>query len=186
MVLAQVAVDEKSNEHYRDPRGIKTLGLWQDALVTIDAMGTQRAIAAQIIEQQADYALALKENQGNLYENVKDSFALAQKDHFRRHRVPILCAPLTKIMVGSKSGNIGSLTIVACLTYLDETGKWKGLQAIGRVRVRTTDWPGGDDRVTLLSAQFCQGCQTLCDIDSQSLGHRKQCALAAGHRFSGR
>ena len=52
--------------------------------MTIDAMGTQRAIAAQIIEQQADYALALKENQGNLYEDVKDTFTLAQHDQFRR------------------------------------------------------------------------------------------------------
>jgi predicted transposase YbfD/YdcC len=56
----------------------------EGCLVTIDAMGTQRAIAAQIIEQQADYALALKENQGNLYEDVKDTFTLAQKDDFRR------------------------------------------------------------------------------------------------------
>ncbi len=48
--------------------------------MTIDAMGTQRAIAAQLIEQQADYALALKENQGNLYEDVKDTFTLAQQD----------------------------------------------------------------------------------------------------------
>jgi len=82
MVLDQVAVDEKSNDITAIPEVLKLLDL-AGCLVTIDAMGTQRAIAAQIIEQQADYALALKENQGNLYENVKDSFALAQKDHFR-------------------------------------------------------------------------------------------------------
>ena len=50
--------------------------------MTIDAIGTQRAIAAQIIEQHGDYALALKENQGSLYENVQETFALAQKDAF--------------------------------------------------------------------------------------------------------
>jgi predicted transposase YbfD/YdcC len=41
-------------------------------------LGTQRAIAAQIIEQKGDYVLALKENQGNLYENVEETFRLAQ------------------------------------------------------------------------------------------------------------
>ena len=40
-------------------------------IVTIDAMGTQTKIAAQIIEQDSDYALALKDNQGTLYEEVK-------------------------------------------------------------------------------------------------------------------
>ena len=51
--------------------------------MTIDAMGTQRAIAAHIIDQQADSALALKETQGNVYEDVKHTFALAQQDDFR-------------------------------------------------------------------------------------------------------
>jgi predicted transposase YbfD/YdcC len=82
MVLAQVAVDEKSNGITAIPALLKLLDL-QGCLVTLDAMGTQRTIAAQIIEQKGDYALALKENQGNLYEDVKDTFTLAQKDHFR-------------------------------------------------------------------------------------------------------
>src|SRR5439155_2217761 len=82
LVLAQVAVDEKSNEITAIPELLKLLAL-EGCIVTIDAIGTQRAIAAQIIEQKADYALALKEHQGNLYENVKETFALARKDHFR-------------------------------------------------------------------------------------------------------
>jgi predicted transposase YbfD/YdcC len=55
----------------------------EGCIVTIDAIGTQRAIAAQIIDQGADYALALKENQGTLYEDAKDTFTLARKDHGR-------------------------------------------------------------------------------------------------------
>lgn len=50
--------------------------------MTIDAMGTQTKIVDQIIEQEGDYALALKDNQGNLYEEVKTTFALAEKDRF--------------------------------------------------------------------------------------------------------
>ncbi len=45
-------------------------------------MGTQTKIAEQIIEQEGEYALALKENQGNLYEEVKATFALAEKEAF--------------------------------------------------------------------------------------------------------
>src|SRR5258708_23773990 len=81
LVLAQVAVDEKSNEITAIPEILKLLAL-EGCIVTIDAMGTQRAIAAQIIEQKGDYALALKDNQGNLYEDVKDTFALARKETF--------------------------------------------------------------------------------------------------------
>lgn len=81
MVLAQVAVNEKSNEITAIPELLHLLAL-KGCIVTIDAMGTQRAIAAQIIEQQTDYALALKENHGTLYENVTETFALAQKDRF--------------------------------------------------------------------------------------------------------
>jgi predicted transposase YbfD/YdcC len=45
-------------------------------VVTIDAMGCQREIAEKIIEKKADYVLAVKENQGLLAEQVKDSFLL--------------------------------------------------------------------------------------------------------------
>lgn len=82
MVLAQVAVDEQSNEITAIPEVVTLLDL-EGCLVTIDAMGTHRAIAAQIVEQNGDYALALKENQGTLYEHVKDTFTLARKDTFR-------------------------------------------------------------------------------------------------------
>lgn len=83
LVLAQVAVDEKSNEITAIPELLQLLAL-EGCIVTIDAMGTQRAIAAQIIEQKGDYALALKENQGTLYEDVQDTFALARNERFRQ------------------------------------------------------------------------------------------------------
>jgi predicted transposase YbfD/YdcC len=54
--------------------------------VTIDAMGTQLKIAEQIIGQEGEYALALKDNQGNLYDEVKATFALAEKDLFAHHQ----------------------------------------------------------------------------------------------------
>jgi predicted transposase YbfD/YdcC len=66
LVLGQVAVEEKSNEITAIPELLELLVL-EGCIVTIDAMGTQWAIAAQIIEQKGDYVLALKENQGSLY-----------------------------------------------------------------------------------------------------------------------
>src|SRR5579859_8256995 len=70
LVLAQVATEEKSNEITAIPVLLRQLAL-AGCLVTIDAMGTQTKIAAQIIAQEGDYALALKENHGNLYDEVK-------------------------------------------------------------------------------------------------------------------
>ncbi len=76
-------------------------------------------------------------------------------------------------MVGSRIRKHWIIDDRACLSYLDEAGKWKGLQAIGMLESERQIGKAGDDRDTVLSAQFCQGCQTLCDLDSQSLGHRK-------------
>ena len=79
LVLAQLATEEKSNEITAIPVLLRQLTL-AGCIVTIDAMGTQTKIAQQIIDQEGDYALALKDNQGNLYDEVKATFALAEKD----------------------------------------------------------------------------------------------------------
>jgi predicted transposase YbfD/YdcC len=81
MVLAQLATEEQSNEITAIPALLRQLAL-AGCIVTIDAMGTQTQIASQMIEQEGDYALALKENQGTMYEGVSETFALALKDHF--------------------------------------------------------------------------------------------------------
>ena len=73
MVLGQVKVDEKSNEITAIPELLKTLSI-KGCIVTIDAMGTQKAIASQIVESGAEYILSLKENQGTLYQEVSEYF----------------------------------------------------------------------------------------------------------------
>jgi predicted transposase YbfD/YdcC len=131
MVLAQVAVDEKSNEITAIPALLKLLDL-EGCLVTIDAIGTQRVIAAQIIEQKADYALALKENQGNLYEDVKDTFTLAQQDQFRSVEYQFH-ETIEKDHGRLEIRKHWIIDDLEQLTYLDQAGKWKGLRAIGMV-----------------------------------------------------
>ena len=67
--LGQVACAEKSNEITAIPELLRLVDI-QGAIITIDAMGTQKAIAAQIIEGKADYVLALKGNQETLHQAV--------------------------------------------------------------------------------------------------------------------
>ena len=69
IVLGQLKVDDKSNEIVAIPELIKTLAL-EGTIVTIDAMGCQKKIAAAIIEQKADYVLQVKENQKTLYRDI--------------------------------------------------------------------------------------------------------------------
>src|SRR5262249_3987240 len=73
LTLGQVAVDAKSNEIAAIPQLIELLDL-KGCVVTIDAAGCQKEIAAQIVAQEADYVLALKENQPTLYNQVSDYF----------------------------------------------------------------------------------------------------------------
>lgn len=70
LALGQLKVDGKSNEIIAIPMLLKLLCL-EDAVVTIDAVGCQSKIADQIIEQQGDYILAVKENQSELLEEIK-------------------------------------------------------------------------------------------------------------------
>lgn len=81
MVLGQVKVDDKSNEITAIPQLLDLLDL-SGCIVTIDAMGCQKDIAAQIVAQEADYVLALKGNQSGLFEDVQDLFAYAAEINF--------------------------------------------------------------------------------------------------------
>lgn len=78
LVLGQIKVDEKSNEITAIPQLLRTLEL-ADCIVTIDAMGTQKEIAREIREADADYVLALKGNHETALEEVS-TFLLDAKD----------------------------------------------------------------------------------------------------------
>lgn len=79
--LGQVATDEKSNEITAIPKLLKMLDV-KGGIVTIDAMGCQTKIAEQIVSQGADYILAVKDNQPELHEAVKDYFEAAKAANF--------------------------------------------------------------------------------------------------------
>lgn len=77
LVMGQMATAEKSNEIVAIPALLDMMAI-EGAVVTIDAIGCQRAIARKIKDKKADYILALKGNQGALHEDVK-LFAAEQK-----------------------------------------------------------------------------------------------------------
>jgi len=81
LVLGQRQVDEQSNEITAIPALWRLLDL-EGCIVTLDAMGGQQESARTIVEQGADYVLALKGNHGTLPEEVKGFFTWAQQHHF--------------------------------------------------------------------------------------------------------
>lgn len=82
IVLGQRQVDDKSNEITAIPELLDLLSI-TGCIVTIDAMGCQKKIAQKIRDKQADYVLSVKENQGNLYQDIEDWFAYADKVEFK-------------------------------------------------------------------------------------------------------
>ena len=81
LVLGQRQVDDKSKEITAIPALLEVLEI-AGCIVTIDAMGCQKEIASTIIGRGADYVLALKGNQGGLFEDVQWLFQQAQASKF--------------------------------------------------------------------------------------------------------
>lgn len=134
LVLAQLATEEKSNEITAIPVLLRHLAL-SGCIVTIDAMGTQTQIATQIREQDGDYALALKDNQGTMYEGVSETFALALKDQFA-HIQHESYRTVEKGHGRMETREYWTISDPEILAYLDEEHRWAGLQAIGMVRAQ--------------------------------------------------
>ena len=123
LVLAQIATDAKSNEITAVPKLLKMLAL-QGAIVTADALNCQRTIAAQIVEQKGDYALAPKGNQGTLYDDV---ILLLDDPELRASR----SAPVVE--AGHGRIETRTATVSTDIGWLQKQHQWPGLKAIGKV-----------------------------------------------------
>ena len=122
--LGQVVVREKSNEITAIPQLLGLLDV-AGALVTIDAMGCQREIAAAIRRGEADYALAVKQNQPTLYERIEAAIDVASEgdtEDFEEH-------------VTSEKGHgrqeARTYAIMPAPGSIDPEGQWQDLKAIG-------------------------------------------------------
>jgi predicted transposase YbfD/YdcC len=131
LVLAQVKVEDKSNEMTALPELLRQLAI-KGCVVTIDAMGCQRQIAEQSVAQEADYVLALKANQPDLLEEVTDCFTQAQADAY--HEVGhTMTETITKGHGRLELRHHTVLTEPTYLAWLQEGQHWPGLQALGCV-----------------------------------------------------
>ena len=126
--LGQVACAEKSNEITAIPELLRLVDI-KGAIITIDAMGTQKTIAAQIVDGDADYVLALKGNQETLHQAVIDYVDEQMKNDFadvdvRRH---------TTEEKGHGREEIRNYFQMPVPVDLPGLELWKGLTTIGMV-----------------------------------------------------
>ena len=128
MVVGQVKTEEKSNEITAIPELLDLLEI-SGCIVTIDAMGCQKKIAAKIIEKDADYVLALKKNQGTLHDDVELFLQDAKKTDFK---------DIQNSYHETIDGDHGRIEtrrhwVVSDIDWLDAKSLWKGLASIGMV-----------------------------------------------------
>lgn len=122
--LGQVACAEKSNEITAIPELLRLVDV-EGAIITIDAMGTQKAIAAEIVDQGADYVLALKGNQGTLHQAIID--------HIDEQLEGDLAAAREHVTNEKGHGRVETRTYLQLPAPEDLPGfkEWKGLKTIG-------------------------------------------------------
>ena len=126
--LSSIMIEDKTNEITAFPDMIKTLNI-RNAIITVDALNTQKENCKIVIKKRGDYVFALKGNQGNFYEDVKLYFTdevlkkLAKKDNCHKHEVE----------------NRGNETVIYDyyqtddVTWYSEYKLWKCLKTIGIV-----------------------------------------------------
>lgn len=124
--LGQVAVDAKSNEITAIPALLELLDL-NGALVTIDAMGCQRAIAQKVVDQGGHYALTVKDNQEHLLDDIQQTFTQAIDSDF---------AGLDHDTYETRQRGHGReeyrcYTVVHDTGGIRQAGAWAGLTTIG-------------------------------------------------------
>ena len=124
--LGQVACAEKSNEITAIPVLLKLVDI-QGAIITIDAMGTQKAIAAAVVDGKADYVLALKGNQETLHEAV-----IA---HVEEHLETDAASLSEHVTTDNKHGReeVRTYLQLPAPETLPGFALWKGLKSIGVV-----------------------------------------------------
>ena len=124
LVLAQAATAEKSNEITAIPELLRLLDL-RGATVSIDALGCQREIAAQIGEGGGHYLLGLKGNQGTLHDDVRLFFEQPPKQ--------TLCATHEDTDKGHGRIEIRRCEVTEDIAWLQHTHGWPGLRSIARI-----------------------------------------------------
>ena len=125
LVMGQVAVAEKSNEIIAIPALLDMMAI-EGAVVTIDAMGCQRAIARKIKDKKADYIIALKANQTTLHADAKLFVAEQKAMGFKNTTIS------RHETVDGEHGRIETrkYTVLHDMGWLQERHNWPGLASV--------------------------------------------------------
>jgi predicted transposase YbfD/YdcC len=126
LALGQVAVDGKTNEITAIPELLELLEL-RGAIVTIDAMGCQKAIARKIIERGGDYVLTVKDNQEHLLADIQQAFADAAEKDFAGMKHDTYETQER----GHGREEYRCYTVLHCTDGLRHKDEWAGLTTIG-------------------------------------------------------
>jgi predicted transposase YbfD/YdcC len=163
LTLGEVAVDGKSNEITAIPKLLELLDL-KGALVTIDAIGCQKAIAAKIVAAGGDYVLAVKGNQEHLLEDIQTTVSKALDGDLPKHQV----ATNTTTDKGHGRQEERICTVITNLDDIRDRAAWPGLKVVGMCcRERTVN-----GKQTLEAHYF---------IGSRRMAARKYAEALRGH-----
>lgn len=136
LVLGQLKVEAKSNEIPAIPALLDLLDI-AGCIVTVDAMGCQKAIAQQIVDGGADYVLAVKGNQGSLFDEVQELFAYADQIAFD----PVVSDSSLSFSKGHGRFETRRCWTIAdpdFLAFIRDRAKWPALQSLVRVEAERT------------------------------------------------
>ena len=131
LVLGQTKVDAKSNEITAIPELLRILEIG-GCIVTIDAMGCQKEIAKLILKRDADYVLALKDNQKRLHEDVEDLFACGRRSNFQDMDYDF-CKMVNKGHGRIETRRCWAIGDPVQLSYLETGREWPKLKSIALV-----------------------------------------------------
>ena len=131
ITLGELVVDEKSNEITAIPELLDLIDVTGD-IITIDAMGCQTDIASKIREKEADYVLAVKDNQPILHQDIADYFDWIEKEQPKDEPTEVWRSRPEK-----GHGRIETREIrIASAAWLEQKDDWMDIQTI--IRYRTT------------------------------------------------
>ena len=127
LVLAQVKVEDKSNEITAIPCLLEVLAL-KGCIVTLDAMGCQKEIAAAIVKKEADYILAVKGNQAFLLADLQEAFAQGKPQS-------------EAVQLNVDHGRIEKRTcrIITDIAWVCKAAQWEGLQTLVEITAERTN-----------------------------------------------
>jgi predicted transposase YbfD/YdcC len=147
LVLGQVKTNQKSNEITAIPELLKVLDI-EGCIITIDAMGCQTKIAREIVDKGADYILAVKENQKELYEGIVDTFRFVPKE-----------STVSREDLDAGHGRVETrtCTVTNDLSFLSGKENWQNINTLAKIEsTRFTKATGETQRETRYYITSCK------------------------------